>query len=126
MPALPWTQREAINPTATYVAMASCLPLKRHRSIAGFLRDTLAIRRQLARAEGLVGYALDAEIAKKTFWTFSVWKTRENLDAFAGSDPHRRIIQRLQPLMGQTRFEFFPLGGEMLPMTREQMKAPVR
>jgi hypothetical protein len=125
MPALPWVQREAINSTTTYVAMASRLPLKHHRYVPGFLRDSLAIRRQLTRAEGLVGYTLDAELAKKTFWTFSVWNTREDLDAFAGSDPHRQIIQRLRPRMDPTRFEFFPVTGDRLPMTWEQMKAPL-
>jgi hypothetical protein len=67
MPALPWVQRETFDPKTTYVATASYLPLKRRRSIPGFLLDTLAIRRQLARAEGLVGYALDAEVAKGMF-----------------------------------------------------------
>jgi heme-degrading monooxygenase HmoA len=124
MPALPWVQPRAIDPTATYMAMASCLPLKRHRSITGFLRHTLAIRRQLAHADGLVGYALDAEIGKKTFWTFSVWETREDLEVFARSEPHRRIIEHLRPLMEQTRFEFFPLAAEALPL--DQMKAPLR
>jgi hypothetical protein len=126
MPALPWTQRQAADPGRTYLAMASCLPLKRHRSIPGFMRDALAIRRQLARAHGMVGYALDAEVARKTFWTFSVWEDQASLDAFAKSDPHRAIIGRLQPLMGQTRFEFFPIAGSDLPMTWDQMKAPVR
>src|SRR5215469_15349574 len=125
MPALPWTQRQAADPDVTYVAMASRLPLSHHRSVPGFLRDALAIRRQLAKAPGLVGYALDAELAKKTFWTFSVWGNQEDLDAFAASDPHRRIIARLRPLMGQTRFEFFPLPGDQLPMTWQQMKAPL-
>jgi hypothetical protein len=49
--------------------MASCLPLKRRRSIPGFLRDALAIGR------------------------------------------------RLQPLMGQTRFEFVQIPGSDLPLT---------
>ena len=70
MPALPWTQRQEVDPSREYVAMASRLPLERRRSIPGFLRDALAIRRQLARADGLVGYALDTELAHKTFWTF--------------------------------------------------------
>ena len=126
MPALPWAQRGAVEPDRTYVAMASCLPLKRHRSIPGFLRDTLAIRRQLARASGMVGYALDAELARKTFWTFSVWEDRASLDAFASSDPHQAIIRRLRPRMGPTRFEFFHVRGSDLPMTWNQMKAPVR
>ena len=125
MPALPWVQREAIDPDLTYVVMASRLPLNRYRSVPGFLRDTLAIRRQLAGAPGLIGYALNAELARKTFWTFSVWREQESLDSFATTDPHRRIIGRLRPLMGQTRFEFFPLAGKDLPMTWEQMKAPL-
>jgi quinol monooxygenase YgiN len=106
--------------------MASRLPLKRRRSIPGFLRDALAIRRQLARADGMVGYALDAELARKTFWTFSVWEDQASLDAFASSDPHRAIIRRLRPLMGPTRFEFFQIPGSDLPLTWDQMKAPVR
>jgi len=106
--------------------MASRLPLKRRRSIPGFLRDALAIRRQLARADGMVGYALDAELGRKTFWTFSVWEDQASLDAFASSDPHRAIIRRLRPLMGPSRFEFFQVPGSDLPMTWDQMKAPVR
>jgi quinol monooxygenase YgiN len=106
--------------------MASRLPVKRRRSIPGFLRDALAIRRQLARADGMVGYALDAELARKTFWTFSVWEDQANLDAFVSSDPHRAIIRRLRPLMGPTRFEFFQIPGSDLPLTWDQMKAPVR
>ena len=126
MPALPWAQRRAVEPGRTYVAMASRLPLKRRRSIPGFLRDTLAIRRQLARADGMVGYALDAELARKTFWTFSVWEDQASPDAFASSDPHRAIIRRLRPLMGPTRFEFFQIPGSDLPLTWDQMKEPVR
>ena len=126
MPALPWVQRQPAEPGRTYVAMASRLPLQRHRSVPGFMRDALAIRRQLARADGLIGYALDAEIGRKTFWTFSVWEGQASLDAFASSEPHRAITRRLRPLMGPTRFEFFPLAGSELPMTWDQMKEKVR
>jgi hypothetical protein len=126
MPALPWVKRQPIDPEAEYLAMASRLPLRSHRSIPGFLRDTVAIRRQLAVTPGLIGYALDAELVKKTFWTFSVWEDRSRLDAFARSDPHRTIIEKLRPRMGETRFEFFPVAGHTLPMTWEQMKAPLR
>jgi hypothetical protein len=126
MPALPWVQRETMDPEAAYVTMASYLPLKRHRSIPGFLRDTLAIRRQLAQAEGLIAYGLDAELLKGVFWTFSVWKTQEHLDAFARSDPHRQIIERLRPRMDQTRFEFITVAAGKLPTTWEQRKALLR
>jgi hypothetical protein len=126
MPALPWAQRKAIDPSRHYVAMASRLPLKAYRSIPGFLRDTLRIRRQLAHVDGLVGYALNAQLTRKTFWTFSVWDDRASLDTFAASDPHRRITQRLQPRMDKSRFAFLPIAGGDLPMTWDQMTAPVR
>lgn len=123
MPALPWVQREMIDPAATYVVMVSYLPLQRRRSIPGFLRAALAVRRQLAGADGLVGYALDAELVKRTFWTFSVWKTREDLDTFAQSEPHRQLIAQLRPLMSSTRFEFLLIAADKLPTSWEQRKA---
>jgi heme-degrading monooxygenase HmoA len=126
MPALPWVERQPVDPNRDYVAMASRLPLKHYRSIPGFLRDTLAIRRQLAGTSGLVGYGLNAELARKRFFTFSVWQDQESLDAFAAADPHQRIIRRLRPLMGKTRFEFFGISGSQLPMTWDQMSKPVR
>jgi quinol monooxygenase YgiN len=103
MPALPWSSREPIEPDRIYVVMSSKLPLKRSRSILGFLRDTRAIRRQLASADGLVGYSLYADLVHRTFWTFSVWGDQQHLDNFAASEPHRQIIARLRPLMDPTR-----------------------
>jgi hypothetical protein len=49
---------------------------------------------------------LNAGLARKTFWTFSVWEDQASLDTFAASDPHRAIIGRLRPRMSPTRFEF--------------------
>jgi hypothetical protein len=116
MPAMPWTGRQPIDPGRSYLVMASRLPLKAHRSIPGFMRDAMAIRRQLAPADGLVGYALNAQLARKTFWTFSAWQDQASLDAFASSDPHRQIIRRLAPAMGVTRFETLTLPGAHLPL----------
>jgi hypothetical protein len=126
MPALPWVQGQAIEPDHEYVAMASRLPLKGYRFIPGFLRDTLRIRRQLTHTKGLVGYALNAQLARKTFWTFSVWIDQGSLDAFAAADPHRRIIQRLRPHMDKSRFEFFRVTGSDVPSNWDQMMARVR
>jgi len=116
MPALPWTTRGDIEPDRTYVAMASRLPLQRYRSTLRFLRYTLAIRRQLAAANGLVGYSLYAQLTRKTFWTFSAWDDGDSLDAFATSDPHRQITQRLADRMGPTKFESLSVSGADLPL----------
>jgi hypothetical protein len=105
--------------------MASKLPLQRSRSIPGFLRDTLAVRRQLGSASGLVGYSLDADVVHRTFWTFSVWVDQASLDTFAAGEPHRRIINRLRPLMAPTRFATSSMAGAEIPRTWPQRKAPV-
>ena len=105
--------------------MASRLPLKSYRFIPGFMRDTMRIRRQLGQAAGLVGYTLNAGLARKTFWTFSVWEDQASLDKFAASDPHRAIIGWLRPRMSPTRFEFFPISGSDLPLTWAQITARV-
>jgi quinol monooxygenase YgiN len=126
MPALPWVAREPIEPGRTYTVMFSKLPLRRASSIPGFLRDTLAIRQQLGATSGLIGYSLDAELARRTFWTFSVWADQASLDAFAATDPHARIIRRLRPLMAPTRFSTTRLTGANIPTTWVERKAPVR
>ena len=125
MPALPWLERQPIDPQRQYVAIASRLPLTSYRFIPGFMRDTMRIRRQLGQAAGLVGYTLNAGLARKTFWTFSVWEDQASLDKFAASDPHRAIIGRLRPRMSPTRFEFFPISGSDLPLTWAQITARV-
>jgi hypothetical protein len=126
MPALPWVQRQPVDPDANYLVMASRLPLRSHRFIPGFLRDTLAIRRQLARSDGLVGYALNAQLTRKTFWTYSVLIDQAGLDAFAAADPHRRIVQRLRPRMNESRFEFFEVRGADIPSDWDTRMEPVR
>jgi len=125
MPDLPWTERQPLDPSARYVAMASRLPLRRHRAVPGFLRDTLRIRRQLAEAPGLVGYGLKADLVHKTFWTFSVWEDQAALNAFARTDPHRPIVRRLAAHMGQSRFATFAVDGDAVPKTWAEMTAPL-
>jgi hypothetical protein len=124
MPALPWVARQPLEPDRAYVVMASKLPLQRSRSIPGFMRDTLAIRRQLSSASGLVGYSLDADLAHRTFWTFSIWIDQASLDAFAASEPHRHIINRLRPLMDPTRFSTTTMTGAEVPTTWSERQAP--
>src|SRR5207249_2391318 len=104
MPALPWSWRATPDPDATYVVMFSKLPLRRARHIPGFLADTRRIQRQLANTDGLIGYALNAQLARKTFWTVSAWQDDESLRGFVATDPHRRIMAALRPKMGPTRF----------------------
>jgi hypothetical protein len=112
MPALPWKEFQAVDPARRYAAMASRLPLRAHRSVPGFLLDAMRIR----------GYALDAQPARKTFWTFSVWEDEQSLSRFAATDPHRLLTKGLQPQMGPSQFEFFPISGGEVPLDWDEVR----
>ena len=122
MPAMAWKEFQAIDPGRQYAAMASRLPLRAHRSVPGFLLDAMRIRGQLAAAPGLVGYGLDAQPARKTFWTFSVWEDEQSLSRFAAADPHRLLTKGLQPQMGLSQFEFFPISGGAVPLDWDEVR----
>jgi hypothetical protein len=122
MPALPWKEFQPVDPGRKYAAMASRLPLLAHRSILGFLLDAMRIRGQLAHAPGLIGYALNAQPARKTFWTISVWADELSLSTFAAADPHRALATELQPQMGQSHFEFFQISGGDLPLDWDEVR----
>lgn len=126
MPALPWVERQPIDSNTVYVSMTSRLPLRSHRFVARFLWDTLSIRRQLAFTPGLVGYALYAQLGRKTFWTFSLWEDQVSLDSFASSNPHRTLTERLHGRMGESRFKFDEVRGVDLPFDWDKMKSGVR
>ena len=116
MPALPWTAISQPDPGRDYVVMASRLPLARYRDVPAFLRATMAIRTQLAGASGLIGYALDAHLAAKTFWTLSAWDSQSALDAFSQADPHRSRVIAIRPRMRPTTFTFWTVSGADLPI----------
>jgi hypothetical protein len=88
----------------TYLVMASHLPLTRITSTARFFRAVTAIRKQLADAEGLVGYTLRAKPLARDYWTLSVWTDLSALQTFVRASPHVRLMSSLKPLMGATKF----------------------
>jgi hypothetical protein len=125
MPALPWNQVGEADADATYVVMASRLPLRSYVAIPPFIRATTRIRRQLATAEGLVGYSLDAKVLSKTFWTLSAWRDHEALDSFARAEPHRSLMAEIPPHMDPTTFVTWAATGSELPVKWETAREQV-
>jgi quinol monooxygenase YgiN len=116
MPPLPWRTFRSIDPDRTYVVTITRLPLRSHRRIPRIMLATLRIVRQLRRSEGLVGYALKAELVRKTFWTMSAWADDEALRAFVRSDAHVHAMAALSPHMNGAHIETFTLSGSELPL----------
>lgn len=122
MPALPWRSYEKAEPHTEYTVMGSRLPLKSYLRIPGFLAATVRIRRQLARTSGLVGYSLNAQLLRKTFWTVSVWSSRESLEQFARTDPHHRDTDKIRPAMLPSTFVFWTAGADDLPIGWDEVR----
>ncbi len=122
MPALPWTRISDPRPDQQYVVMASRLPLASHRHIPAFLRATLGIRKQLASADGLMGYTLDAQLWQKTFWTLSAWESQEALDRFSGAQPHSASVQNIRPHMQKSTFACWTVPGTDLPVAWDEAR----
>jgi hypothetical protein len=84
--------------------MASHLPLKRISSTVRLFQGVWAIRKQLATADGLVGYTLRANPLARDYWTLSVWQDENALRAFMRMPPHVGLMTSLRPFMGPTKF----------------------
>jgi quinol monooxygenase YgiN len=125
MTALPWKSFGAADGAHEYIVMASRLPLARYRDVPAFLRASMAIRRQLRKADGLLGYGLDAKFLRRTFWTLSVWRDAEALGAFARTDPHAAHVEHIRPIMNTTTFVTWAATGEQLPVTWDQARKRV-
>jgi Domain of unknown function (DUF3291) len=93
-----------MEPGSDYLVMASHLPLKRIFSTVRFFRGVSAVRKQLAAADGLVGYTLRARPFARDYWTLSVWKDETALRKFMRTPPHVQLMTSLKPHMGPTKF----------------------
>jgi len=108
---LPWTTRAEMEPGPEYLVMASHLPLKRVTATVRFFRGVQAIRRQLATAEGLIGYTLRAKPLARDYWTLSVWQDETALRAFLRTTPHAGLMASLRPFMGPTKFTTWKISA---------------
>ena len=54
------------------------------------------------------------------------WKEFQAVDPglsrFAAADPHRQLTTGLQPQMGPSQFEFFPISGGEVPLDWDEVR----
>jgi quinol monooxygenase YgiN len=119
MPASPWRTFGSPDPNGDAVALLSYLPLKSYWRVLPFFVFTAQVVKQLAKADGLLGYSLLAHLLSKRFWTLSAWENEKALWAFVQSPPHVPIMTALGPHMGKTKFVRWTLKGSQLPLQWE-------
>jgi heme-degrading monooxygenase HmoA len=106
-----WKSMQAFEVDREYVVLASSIPARRRSSTGRLFRGAGAVRRQLARTDGLVGFSLLARPWRKQYATLSVWVDEDALSAFASASPHRELMARLAPEMGPTKFARWTIAG---------------
>jgi quinol monooxygenase YgiN len=116
MPASPWRTFGAPDPNGEFVALLSYLPLKSYWRVLPFFFYTAQVVKQLASAEGLIGYSVLARPLSKRFWTLSAWESDVALRTFVQHPPHVRIMTALTPHMGETKFVRWMTKGSQLPV----------
>ncbi|MBV8216959.1 MAG: DUF3291 domain-containing protein [Solirubrobacterales bacterium] len=105
--------------------MASLLQLDSVRRVPGFLRSAMAIRRQVLRADGAVGVALNTALPR-TFFTLSAWRDRDALNGFVRSEPHVSSMRRYRPAMADARFVFWTTTTDRLPPSWSEAQRRLR
>ena len=116
MPASRWRALGSPDPNSEVVALLSYLPLKSYWRVVPFFLYTAQVMKQLASAQGLLGYSLLARPLSKRFWTLSAWENAEALQAFVQHPPHVRIMEALTPHMDKAKFVRWTLRGSQLPL----------
>jgi quinol monooxygenase YgiN len=116
MPASPWRTLGSPDPNGDFVALLSYLPLKSYLRVVPFFFYTAQVMKQLASAQGLLGYSLLARPLSKRFWTLSAWRNEDALRAFVQHPPHARIMAALTPHMDKTKFVRWTIKGSCLPL----------
>jgi len=116
MPALPWTTGPYAVGDAQLHVLASTLPLARYRDLPRFLRWTMKIRKQLATADGLAGYSLDAHLLRKTFYTLSAWKDRDAMNRFVHSGQHAAMLADMAGRLGKSTFTESTTPASAVPL----------
>lgn len=125
MPTLPWRPVAEALPDETYVASATNLHVERWLRLPGFLWANLGIVRQARRSEGLVGYAMRAEMLDRSFWTVSVWEDADATDAFVDTDPHAEAADRIAPTLGRKRFARWRILGREVPPSWDEVEGRI-
>lgn len=116
MPASPWRFYILPRTDANYLALLSYLALKSFWRMPSFFLYTAQIAKQLASAEGLLGYSVLTRPLSKRFWTLSAWKDDAALHAFVQRPPHVHIMTKLAPHMERTNFLRWSVRDSQLPL----------
>jgi hypothetical protein len=93
----PWKTVQPIDADREYIGVVTELVPKSMRSTGRLFRGARRSSVQIARSEGIVGFATLAQPVRKRYQTISLWETDADVDAFARSGDHHELVRDLAP-----------------------------
>ncbi|WP_331766907.1 antibiotic biosynthesis monooxygenase [Embleya sp. NBC_00896] len=122
MPTLPWTVPNPASPGTEALIMASRFEVRSGKDVPRFFLKSLSAWRQVRSAPGALGASLIAQPIKGVFFTLSAWESREALQKYVKTEPHRTIMKILRPTMKTSTFTYWNVVVEDLPITWDDAK----
>lgn len=88
----PWKSLGRFEPDRSYLVLASSIPPRTLSSTWRMFRGASAVRKQLAKSEGVIGFSLLARPLRNQYATLSVWSDDEALSKFSAASPHHELM----------------------------------
>jgi heme-degrading monooxygenase HmoA len=119
----PWKTMKPMQPDRDYLVLASSIPPRTWGSTRALFVGAGAVRKQLAKTDGVIGFSLLARPFRKQYATLSVWEDEAALAAFASQAPHRELVASLTPHMAPTKFiRWTTNAGDGRPSWRDALQ----
>ena len=121
IPDLPWNAEKVGEEPG--IVEVTFLHLRRLRDVPEFLRDSMAVRKQVMASPGARCVHMRAQPLARRFHTVTWWDDEAALRAFVRTDPHRTAIRRWASEM--VEFYSRPYPGSGTPPTVPEALARV-
>ena len=100
------------------VIVVTRLRLKDPDLFTEFFESAVAVVEQAKHSHGNVAADVLAD-ANSTFWTRTAWESREVMNGFVGSEPHRRTMVRIDSWCDEATFVDWDQSGAEVPSWQE-------
>ena len=103
-------------PQETYVMHATQLRLKPDpEALQRFEQQSAHILEQLAKSQGLLGFAFGFEPRRNLFRTMGVWRSAEAMDAFTNHGTHQQVMSEADLLSFHTIGHHWEVPASEMP-----------
>jgi hypothetical protein len=82
--------------TRVYVHVAEYVKLKSYMQVLKFMGMHMRVYQDAQARKGYYGGGIRGRWWKKQFWTYSIWESREAVNAFLRGRPHGEAVDRMR------------------------------